>query len=259
MRKFAAALVALATALSAFAAEPPARSRRENVDKLVTASHAEDLEKAALLAAFSALESAATTPEQKEALQQLRLRAASRSTRDLWASAFERNLDDKALAEMLAMYQTAAADRVSSVVRATLLYAMQERLRPGEQTDNNLSAARRTMVDMRTLATALEARATDTNEYPESCGLETLRRLVEPTYVRRMPARDAWGHELLYIGSPSRQEYRIVSAGADGIFETSSRMLLDTPLRQTERFEDDLIFQNGEFIQAPRVILSKNE
>src|ERR1051326_4297325 len=182
MRKFAA-LAALATALSPFAAAPPASARRAKINKLVTLSHAEDLEKAALVAALNALETFATTPEQKEALQQLRLRAATRSTRDLWVSAFERNLDDKALAETLAMYESAAAERASHVVKTTLLDAMQERLRPGE-TDANQRAARRTMADMRTLATALEARATDTNGYPESCDLETLRRLVEPIYIR---------------------------------------------------------------------------
>lgn len=253
MRKLAAALLLL-LALPAFTAEP---SRREKIDKLVTLSHAEDLEKTALAAALITLENLATTPEQKEALQQLRERAASRSTRDLWITAFERNVDDQALAGMLAMYDSAAAKRASHVVQDTMLYAMQERMKPAV-TDNALLAARRTIADMRSLAVALEARATDTNEYPESCDMETLRKLVEPTYIRRMPERDAWGHNFVYIGSPSRQEYRIVSAGADGTFEANSRLLLDTPPKQTERFEDDIIYQNGEFIQAPRVLFEKN-
>ncbi|HKS23605.1 MAG TPA: type II secretion system protein GspG [Thermoanaerobaculia bacterium] len=257
MRKFAFALLALATALPAFAAGPPAPSRRETLDKLVTLSHAEDLEKTALAAALITLENLATTPEQKEALQQLRERAAARSTHDLWVTAFERNLDDKTLAGMLAMYESAAAEQASQVVRITLPSAMQERLKPVE-TDKTLLAARRTMADIRMLATALEARATDTNEYPESCDMETLRKLVEPTYIRHMPSRDAWGHAYLYIGSPSRTEYRIVSAGSDGIFEANSRILSDTSRGPTERYEDDLIYQNGEFIQAPRVLVEKN-
>jgi hypothetical protein len=240
MRKLAAALAVLVIAASTFAAEP---SRREKIDKLVTLSHAEDLEKAALVAALNALDAAATTPEQKEAVRQLSLRAATRSTRDVWVSSFERNLDDKTLAAMLAMYESEAAERASAVMRTALVDAMHERLRAGES-DKNTRAARSTMADMRTLATALEARATDTNGYPESCDLETLRRLVEPMYIRHMPTRDGWGHELLYIGSPSHVEYRIVSAGSDGIFQADSRILKDTSM---------------EFIQAPRVLLDKNQ
>jgi len=256
MRKFALALLLLA--LPALAAEP---SRREKIDKLVTLSHAEDVEKTALIVAIDVLVASATTAEQKDALQQLRTQAMAHSTRELWASAYDHALDDKALAETIAIYENPAAARATTVMVAMLPEAMHERLKPpATDADRNLNAARRTMADMRALAVALEARATDTNDYPESCDLETLRKLVEPTYIRRMPKRDAWGHEFLYIGSPGREGYRIVSAGADGTFESSSRTLVDTPLKPTDRFEDDLIYQNGEFIQAPRVLVdNKNE
>jgi hypothetical protein len=260
MRKFTLALLLLASALPTFAAAPPAPSRRESIDKLLTLSHAEDVEKTALVVAIDVLAASATTAEQKEALQQLRTQAMAHSTHELWASAYDRALDDKALAETIAIYENPAASRATTVLVAMLPEAMHERVKPpATDAERNLNAARRTMADMRTLAVALEARATDTNDYPESCDLETLRRLVEPTYIRHMPKRDAWGHELLYIGSPGREGYRIVSAGADGVFESSSRTLVDTPLKPTERFEDDLIYQNGEFIQAPRVLVDKNE
>lgn len=261
MRKFTLALLLLATTLSAFAVEPPpARSRREMIDKLVTLSHAEALEKTALLAVFFALEDSAPTPEQKDALKQIHARALSRNTRALWVSAYERNLDDKALAEALAMYESSAAERTSEVVRDTLFDVLQERLkntRPAAERD--LLAARQTMADMQSLAVALDARATDTHDYPESCDLQTLAKLLVPTYLSRMLTRDGWGHEFVYIGSPNREGFRIVSAGSDGVFEAGSRTLTDTPQRPTDRFEDDLILQNEAFIQAPRVLLDKNQ
>ncbi|HKS23606.1 MAG TPA: type II secretion system protein GspG [Thermoanaerobaculia bacterium] len=256
MRKLAAALLLLAIPL--FAAEP---SRRQKIERLLSLSHALELEQAALDAAILALESSATTPEQKEELQQLRWRAKTRNTREVWIAALQRELDDKALAEVLAMYESPAREHAARAVQAGLLDAMHERLenRPLTASERDLQATRRTVADMRMLATALEARATDTNAYPESCDLETLRRLLESTYIQHMPMRDGWGHAYLYVGSPHRSEYRIVSAGADGIFEANSRILADTPLKETAGYAGDLIYQNGAFIQVPRAILGKKQ
>src|SRR5881394_1072448 len=65
------------------------------------------------------------------------------------------------------------------------------------------SKQKRTMADMRTIATAWEARATDLNKYnaagytePSSTvDLSTLQQYLAPTYVRTFPSKDGWGNQ----------------------------------------------------------------
>src|ERR1700746_3663440 len=62
------------------------------------------------------------------------------------------------------------------------------------------SKQKRTMADMRTIATAWEARATDTNKYNASgysfpgstINLSDLQNYLSPTYVRTFPSKDGW-------------------------------------------------------------------
>jgi hypothetical protein len=106
------------------------------------------------------------------------------------------------------------------------------------------------MSDLRSLATAVEARATDTNEYP-NVTFEELEALLAPTYIRELPKTDFWGTPYLYVGNA--QHYRFVSAGADRRFEWSSRQLdltLTEP-RFSKSLDADIIFQDGIFVQSP--------
>jgi hypothetical protein len=259
MRKFAAAaLLLLPVALPAIAAD---RTPRETTLKaLVAVSSVEKLERTAISAVIDALMAQATTKEQKEQLEELRNRALAHDTREAWSTAFDHGLDDKTLAALVDCYKTPAMQQTLEITAFTLRDTIQERLKPAETAaaQRELAAVKKTLADMRALATALEARATDTNEYPETADMETLRKLVQPTYIRNMPSRDGWGHEFLYIGSLNHEGYRIVSAGADGVFESTSRRLDQVAARETERPEEDIIFQNGEFLQVPRGFL-KNE
>lgn len=106
------------------------------------------------------------------------------------------------------------------------------------------------MSDLRSLATAVEARATDTNEYP-NVAFEELEALIAPTYIRAVPKADFWGTPYLYVADG--RNYRFVSAGADRRFEWSSQQLdltLTEP-RFSKSLEADIIFQNGTFVQSP--------
>jgi hypothetical protein len=108
-----------------------------------------------------------------------------------------------------------------------------------------------TLSDMRTLATAVEARATDTNEYPK-VAFEDLPPLIMPTYIRNVPKTDSWGTPYFYVCNG--EHYRFVSAGADRRFEWSSRQLylsITTPI-VSESLDADIIFQDGDFIQLPK-------
>ena len=111
---------------------------------------------------------------------------------------------------------------------------------------------RKTMSDMRTIATAVEARATDVNEYT-NVAFEELEALIAPVYIRHMPKTDAWGTPFLYIANG--EHYRFVSAGADRRFEWSSRHLdlTQTEPRMSDSLDADIIFQDGNFLQSPKV------
>jgi hypothetical protein len=111
---------------------------------------------------------------------------------------------------------------------------------------------RRAMADMRTIATALEARATDVNSYPD-VDFDGLPALISPTYIRTVPETDPWGTKFLYVGTA--EHYRLVSAGADRRFEWNARQF-DTidesnQPRMTDDPDADIIFQDGMFVQAP--------
>src|SRR5881392_1025735 len=66
------------------------------------------------------------------------------------------------------------------------------------------SKQKRTMADMRTIATAWEARATDLNKYTaagaislatKDAGLKNLSTYLAPTYVKSFPIKDGWGNK----------------------------------------------------------------
>jgi len=130
-----------------------------------------------------------------------------------------------------------------------------------------------TMSDIRTVATAVEAYATDENKYPDAATWSDLGKILSPTYVKTMPQKDAWGNEYAYVVSDDKSRYRIVSSGADGVFEWDSRRIApltkaqqdaapDAPLpepKYSERLEDDIIFADGVFVQMPKVAKARED
>lgn len=107
--------------------------------------------------------------------------------------------------------------------------------------------------DLRTVATALESRATDTNEYP-NVSFNELVALLVPTYAKTLPLLDPWGTPFWYVGDG--KNYRFVSAGADRRFEPGTQDLdaRDQESRPMDSLDADIIFQNGTFLQYPRSI-----
>src|ERR1041384_474712 len=86
------------------------------------------------------------------------------------------------------------------------------------------SRQKRSMADMRTIATAWEARATDTNGYTAAGANEitwpdptadagTIIPMLTPTYTRKFPLYDGWGVRF-QVGYNDRS-YSIESLGAD--------------------------------------------
>ena len=126
------------------------------------------------------------------------------------------------------------------------------------------SRQKRTMADMRTIATAWEARATDVNSYlaagavslgsaSTTVSLSALTGRLEPTYVKVFPARDGWKRPWGF--KAGNDDYVIWSAAKPGSGEgaESGPTMTDScdPCGATNSFDADIIFSNGVFIQYP--------
>ena len=120
------------------------------------------------------------------------------------------------------------------------------------------SKQKRTMADVRTIATAWEARATDLNKY-NAAGLTlpgstvtvaNLTTYLAPTYVKTFPERDGWGNTWAFLadqawgGATAAQQYCIISYGKDGAASSY-------PGGATTNFDCDIVYGNGTFLQYP--------
>jgi hypothetical protein len=117
-----------------------------------------------------------------------------------------------------------------------------------EQSDS-ASAQRRTMGDLRSIATAIEAYGVDHNRYPPANSLDELSQMVSPIYLREFPKVDGWGHQYRFQVDALGQNYAVASGGKDGTFEKSA--LFDYSGGPTTSFDADIVFANGVFKQYP--------
>lgn len=142
---------------------------------------------------------------------------------------------------------------------------------PNVLTARNRSRQKRTMADMRTIATALEARATDVSSYAiapdahnENPGTSAeafatlhresfadLERALVPTYIKNLPRKDGWGVDFdirtgHYIGKGKATMYALRSYGSDRRPDGDSYTG-----RITKAFREDIVYSNGTFFQYP--------
>ena len=129
---------------------------------------------------------------------------------------------------------------------------------------------KRTMADVRTIATAWEARAIDINRYNASglqalvlctntVGLADVSNALVPTYVKVLPNRDPWGNQWRFLsdqpwGAPAvASNYVIWSAGRNGDPGGVGGWdaTVSTPEGATTSFNDDIVFSNGIFVSYP--------
>ena len=114
---------------------------------------------------------------------------------------------------------------------------------------------KRSMSDMRTMATAVEAYAVDNNVYPSgqctgkfTAITTTLQSdslsVLAPTYIANPVRRDGWSNFFLYNTSSNNQEYGFRSNGRDGVTGNITCIT-------TTNFNDDIVYSNGGFVQWP--------
>ena len=147
-----------------------------------------------------------------------------------------------------------SAPLAAVVVDAGTLFFFFTFIYPSLFTNVGRSLQVRTMADMRTLATALEARATDANEYPRVQQVSDLVPFLEPTYIKRMPRTDGWGQPWRYESWGNH--YAIGSAGRDRKFDRAS--LRQYPKTSTTSFDGDLVYRDGELISGPDFVMQSD-
>jgi type II secretion system protein G len=104
---------------------------------------------------------------------------------------------------------------------------------------------RKTMADMRSVATAISSYGTDFAFVPKlaSATVDHLSPYLSPTYVRVLTGNDGWQRLLLY--QSQGLDYTLWSFGGDGVQQSSP------PLGPRTSFADDIVVSNGIFIQWP--------
>jgi len=127
---------------------------------------------------------------------------------------------------------------------------------------NALGRARqkRTMADMRTIATAWEARATDLSGYSAAganiswptigSDVSDVTSLLTPTYVRKIPLYDGWATRF-QVGY-TNTNYAISSYGADRVLSFTTTSV--TQVVTTNNFDCDIIISGGNFVVYPEGI-----
>jgi general secretion pathway protein G len=119
---------------------------------------------------------------------------------------------------------------------------------------------KRTMADIRTLATAIESYNVDNSIYPTAItcpGPQVLPNaqpkpvssnswsVLRPTYIALPPTVDGWRNPLMYSVDNQLFAYALVSAGRDGI------LAWPPVCGTTTDFNSDIVYSNGTFVQYP--------
>jgi len=127
---------------------------------------------------------------------------------------------------------------------------------------------KRSMVDIRSLATAWESRNTEVLRYnaagaatydgcDQKVDLTTLINTLTPTYVRNVSRTDGWGNlfetytDRAWEDTASAQKYVIMSKGGDNAFDDNA---LPGPFTS---FDCDIVYGGGQFLSYPEGVAVK--
>ena len=281
-----AVIALLVCAVPLFATDPnPSKKQAELIDQLLVLTGAEKTSHAVLdyyvdemykqevaqadgdpLALEDAKKDAARL---RELLGQLNLVAIEH---DATAHVYAKYLNETDLEALVAFYKSPAGQKYISAIPEISKEAMKagaEKLGPKlvaivqqvAQEREQRHPWDKTMRDIRSLATAVEAYETDENKYPPE---SELKKLLVPTYIKELPEKDGWGSAYFYTASPDGLHYRIASAGSDSVFSWDTRNIgkddakgVAKETKYSDDLAEDIIYQDGEFVQAPSIIKPK--
>ncbi len=106
----------------------------------------------------------------------------------------------------------------------------------------NRGKQKRSMADIRSIATAVETYAVDNHSYPVASDIATLTPLIQPVFIRSVPGQDGWGRSFIIDATAAR--YTVGSGGRDG----GGLVFIGGP---TTDLDDAIILVNGSFVQWP--------
>ncbi|HEX2061454.1 MAG TPA: prepilin-type N-terminal cleavage/methylation domain-containing protein [Thermoanaerobaculia bacterium] len=119
---------------------------------------------------------------------------------------------------------------------------------------------KRTMADIRTIASAWEARATDVSTFAAAgsviswpaatTGVSTLESKLIPTYVKNIPLYDGWSTQFRVGWDASGYTYSVKSFGANRVDDTAGTTSAAGGIT-TNDFDCDMIFSQGTFVMYP--------
>lgn len=115
------------------------------------------------------------------------------------------------------------------------------------------SKQRRTMSDMRMLATGLGSYKVDHGGYPAGSSVQSLK-VLDPDYLVRPPTADGWGRPFRYEAPAAdglAATYTLSSLGKDGISQGVVREV-------TRYFDCDLVVSNGAALSFPEGLCGGN-
>ena len=116
----------------------------------------------------------------------------------------------------------------------------------------NRGRQKRSMADIRTIGTAVEAYAVDMSFYPDQAsaadidGNSALTTKLEPTYVRTVPRQDGW--RVAFVGISQSLAYTVLSRGRD---KQTDQAIDAYTSNVTSDMDCDIVYSNGSFVQYP--------
>jgi len=106
---------------------------------------------------------------------------------------------------------------------------------------------KRTMSDMRSIGTAVESYQVDNGVPPnvaDGTVFAALTNYMSPTFIKLLPATDAWKANMVWLHATSGDEYSVVSYGKD---RTAQAAILGA----NTLFMNDIYYSNGQFTAYP--------
>ena len=107
---------------------------------------------------------------------------------------------------------------------------------------------KRTMADLRSMGTAVEAYSVDNNVYPTAANIGAAQPVLEPVYIKKLPLADGWNNAMVYQpGAVSGGGYTLESYAKGGTNDSDTG-------GKTTAFTQDIVFVDGQFTQWPEGI-----
>jgi general secretion pathway protein G len=101
---------------------------------------------------------------------------------------------------------------------------------------------KRTVADLRTIGSAVEAYSVDNSYYPNAASLPAVKAVIDPIFFNAMPLVDGWSNAI--EAESTGTSYTIFSHGKDGSGT-------NCPPGTTSTFNDEICFVNGRLQRYP--------